>query len=96
MIFFKSGTKTKLEKYRPISLTPVPGKLLERLIRDILVKHMKENNLFSKAHHGFVTGRSCSTRLLQLMEETLYTNGGVYIIYLDFKKPPVALAVVGF
>ena len=86
---FKSGSKTKPENYRPISLTLVPGKLLERLIRDILVKHMEENNLFSKAQHGFMTGRSCSTQLLELMEElteTLDFNGDVDIIYLDFKK----------
>ena len=51
---------------------------------------MEENNIFSKAQHGFVTGRSCSTQLLELMEdltETLYSNGDVDIIYLDFKKP---------
>ena len=86
---FKSGSKTKPENYKPISLTSVPGKLLERLIRDILVKHMEENNLFSKAQHGFMTGRSCSTQLLELMEElteTLDSNGDVDIIYLDFKK----------
>ena len=45
--------------------------------------------MFSKAQHGFVTGRSCSTQLLELMEdltETLDSNGDVDIIYLDFKK----------
>ena len=31
----------KAENYRPISLTSVPGKLLERLIRDEIVKHME-------------------------------------------------------
>ena len=30
---------------------------------------MEENNLFSKPQHGFETGRSCSTQLLELMEE---------------------------
>ena len=86
---FKSGPKTKPENYRPISLTSVPGKLLERLIRDILVKHMEENSLFSKAQHGFITGRSCSTQLPEQMEELTETrdsNGDVDIIYLDFKK----------
>ena len=86
---FKSGQKNKPENYRPISLTSVHGKLLERLIRDILVKHMEENNLFSKAQHGFITGRSCSTQLLELMEElteTLDSNGDVDIIYIDFKN----------
>ena len=77
----------KAENYRPISLTSVPGKLLERLIRDEIVKHMKVNNLFSAAQHGFVTGKSCSTQLLELMEElteALDSNEDVDIIYLDF------------
>ena len=78
--------------YRRISLTLVPGKLLKRLIRDILVKHMEENNLFSNAQYGFVTGRSCSTQLLELIKElteTLDYNGDVDIIYLDLKKKPL-------
>ena len=62
----------------------VPGNLFERLIIYILVKHMEENSLFSKAQHGFITGRSRSTQLLELMEElteTLDPNGDVDIIY---------------
>ena len=66
---FLSGTKTKAENYRPISLTSVPGKLLEKLVRDEIVSHMETNNLFSTAQHGFIKGRSCSTQLLELMEE---------------------------
>ena len=30
----------------------VPCKLMEKLIRDAIVKHMTENNLSSKAQHG--------------------------------------------
>ena len=79
--------KPNPENYSPISFTSVPGKLLEILIRDILVEHMGEKKLFSKAQHGFVTERSCFTQFLELMEElteTLYSNGDVDIIYLDF------------
>ena len=86
---FKSGSKTKAENYRPISSTSVPGKLLERLIRDEIVRHMEENNVFATAQHGFITERSCSTQLLELMEETteaLDSYEDVDIIYLDFCK----------
>ena len=86
---FKNGTKSKPENYRPISLTSAPGKLLERIIRGAIVKHMEENNLFSKVQHGFVSGRSCTTQLLELMEElteALDSNEDVDIIYLDFCK----------
>ena len=50
---------------------------------------MTSNNLFSPAQHGFVTGKSCVTQLLEFMEElTKPLNGGedVDVIYLDFCK----------
>ena len=37
---FKKGGKKLPENYRPISLTSVPGKILERIIRNELVNHM--------------------------------------------------------
>ena len=83
---YKNGTKAD---YRPVSLTSVPGKLLERLITDKIVKHMEDNNLFSKVQHGFIKGRFCTTQLLELMEElteALDSNEEVDVIYLDFKK----------
>ena len=86
---FKSGDKKRAENYRPISLTSVPGKLLEKLIRNELVDHMTRNNLFSEAQHGFIKGRSCVMQLLEFLEEITEAvdNGDeVDIIYLDFCK----------
>ena len=86
---YKFGPKSKPENYRPISLTSVPGKILERLIRDELVSHMKANNLFSCSQHGFLAGRSCTTQLLEFLEDvtTALDNGeDVDVIYPDFCK----------
>ena len=44
---YKKGDKSKPENYRPISLTSVPCKLMERLIRDELVEHMSRNNFLA-------------------------------------------------
>ena len=57
----KKGDKKRSENYRPISLTPVVGKVLESIIRDVLVDHMMQNKLFCDEQHGFVPGRSCMT-----------------------------------
>ena len=46
---FKTGDRKKKNSYQPISLTSFPGKTLERIIRDALVEHMNENNIFSKS-----------------------------------------------
>ena len=50
---------------------------------------MERNNVFTKAQHEFVKGRSCITQLLELMEElteALDSNEDIDIIYLDFRK----------
>ena len=86
---FKKGEKSKAENYRPISLTSVPGKLMERLVRNAIVDHMTENNLFSTSQHGFISGKSCITQLLEFMEditESIDNGKDVDIVYLDFSK----------
>ena len=58
---YKKGDKTRPENYRPISLTSVPCKLMERIMRDQIVEHMTRNNFFSPFQHGFISGKSCVT-----------------------------------
>ena len=62
---------------------------MERIIRDKLVKHMSRNNFFSPFQHGFVSGKSCVTQLLEFIDEitgALDLGDDVDIIYLDFSK----------
>ena len=86
---FKKGEKSKAENHRPISLTSVPGKLMERLVKNAIVEHMTTNNLFSEAQHGFSKGKSCVTQLLEYLEditEAMDNRNDVDVIYLDFCK----------
>ena len=74
---------------KTISLTSVPGKILERIIRNEIVNHMTENNLFTTCQHGFIAGKSCTTQPLEYNEDitqVLDNGNGVDIIYLDFQK----------
>ena len=63
---------------------------MEKLVRDIIVRHMTENNLFSNAQHGkFIKGKSCVTQLLEFLEDITQSidNGDeVDVIFLDFCK----------
>ena len=45
---YKKGKKSHPGNYRPVSLTAVLCKVMESLIRDAVMNHMKENNLFSE------------------------------------------------
>ena len=86
---FKNGDRKLTENYWPISLTSVPCNLVEKLIRNTLVDNMTKNNLFSKSQHGFISGRSCITQLLEFTEdvfEAVDNREDVDLIYLDFKK----------
>ena len=85
----KKGSKTEAGNYRPVSLTSILCKIMEGVIRDKVVNHMKENKLFSKDQHGFMNGRSTVTQLLETLEYWsmhLDSGLGVDAIYLDFQK----------
>ena len=60
---------------------------MERLIRDKIVDHMTQNDLFSPYQHGFIPGKSCITQLLEILEEitdALDQGFDIDIIYLDY------------
>ena len=86
---FKKGEKKKPNNYRPVSLTSIPCKIMESLIQDQIMKHMKSNNLFSNKQFGFLDGRSTVLQLLILLDEwtkTIDEGGSIDCIYCDFKK----------
>ncbi|KAI8495249.1 hypothetical protein Bbelb_272350 [Branchiostoma belcheri] len=86
---FRKGSKKSPSNYRPVSLTSVTGKVLDRIVRDRIVDHMKSNELFTKHQHGFLPGRSTVTQILECLEDwTESLDGGepTDVIYLDFRK----------
>ena len=86
---FKKGSKALAGNYRPVSLTSVICKTMEKLIRDYIVEHMKSNRLFSNKQYGFISGRSTSLQLLTVLDKwSAALDGGqsVDCIYMDFQK----------
>jgi hypothetical protein len=86
---FKKGSRKKPENYRPVSLTSVVVKMLERIVRNKLVQHLKENGLIGDSQYGFMSGRSCELNLLDFLNNvTKEIDDGhpVDLIYLDFAK----------
>ena len=49
-------------------MTSIPCKLLEELIKDQIISHLKVNNLLSSIQDGFTERRSCLTNLLITLE----------------------------
>ena len=86
---FKKGSKRDVANYRPISLTSHIGKLLERIIRDHILRHLDNKQLIKPSQHGFLPGRSCQSNLLEFLERvTDDTDRGnnTDVAYLDFAK----------
>jgi len=85
---FKKGDKTSPCNNRPVSLTSHVCKLLESLIRDSILEHVKKFNFIRNTQHGFRKKRSCLTNLLKFLElVTDYVDKGmdpIVVIYLDF------------
>ena len=89
VVGYKKGPKTATENYRPISLTSVVSKLMEKIVGDKIMDHMGSNNLFTKHQHGFRKGYSCVTQLIDVCEkltDELDNKNNIDIIYLDFQK----------
>jgi len=57
---FKTGRKEDPGSYRPVSLTSVPGKILEQILLETVLKHMviKVNG---DSQHSVTEGKSCLT-----------------------------------
>ena len=53
--------------YRPVSLTSVVVKSLERLIHNHIMSFLSDNRLLCDNQHGFRPLRTCVTQLLQLV-----------------------------
>ncbi len=86
---FKKGTKGDPGNYRLVSLTSVPCKIIESIIKDHVMSHLLTNNLIEDSQHGFMPGRSCSTNLVEFMDFVARIVDGedpVDIFYLDFAK----------
>ena len=66
---YKRGCKNLPENYRPVSLTSVVCKVLESIIRDQLMDFLTETGQLSRHQHGFCPRQSCSTHLLEVMED---------------------------
>ena len=89
MPIYKKGWTVDLGNYRPVSLTSVPGNLMEQIILSVIRRHLQGNQAIRPSQHGFMKGRSCLTNLISFYDKVtrLVDEGkAVDVVYLDFSK----------
>ena len=67
----KKGDRKSLPNYRPVSLLPVAGMVLEKCVSTQIYEYFEENDLFGHFQFGFRKGKSCISELLTLMDHLL-------------------------
>ena len=85
----KSGSKAIMANFRPVALTSILCKVLERIICSAIMSFLMTNGLLSEQQHGFVRGRSCQTNILLCLEQwtdILDGGNGVDVAYFDYAK----------
>ena len=85
----KTGNLSDVQNYRPISLLPLPGKVLEKLVHQQISNHLETNSLLANSQHGFRKDHSTLHSIAQL---TKYINAKLdsklptLVAYIDIKK----------
>ncbi|CAM4512741.1 unnamed protein product, partial [Caretta caretta] len=86
---FKKGKKDDPGDNRPVSLTSVPGKIMEQVLKESILKHLEERKVIGNSQHGFTKSKSCLTNLIAFYDEitgSVDEGKAVDVLFLDFSK----------
>uniref|UniRef100_A0A8C3FHN3 Reverse transcriptase domain-containing protein n=1 Tax=Chrysemys picta bellii TaxID=8478 RepID=A0A8C3FHN3_CHRPI len=83
---FEKGSRGDPGNYRPVSLTSVPGKLVQTIVKNKIVRHTEEHNLLGKSQHGFCKGKLCLLEFCEGVNKHVDKGDPVDVVYLDFQK----------
>ena len=85
----KVNNPSDVSDYRPISLLPLPGKLLEKLLHSQLIGYLENNNLLNNKQNGFRKNHNTNDTVFKLVHgltneinERRFTSA----VFVDFTK----------
>ena len=85
----KKGNLTKVQNYRPISLLPLPGKIMEKLLHSQLSTHLDNGSFLADEQYGFRKARSTVQAIAQLTNYICKKQDvrlPTLAVFIDFRK----------
>nr|CAH8827471.1 unnamed protein product [Trichobilharzia regenti] len=86
---YKSGSRSSVMSYRPINLTSVISRVLEKIVKSAIFDFLSQEKLITPYQHGFMKSRSCTTCHLQFFDHISQLKDSsmiTVIVYLDLSK----------
>ena len=86
---YKKGCKEDPGNYRPVSLTSVPGKVIEQIVLRVITWHVRDNGGIRPSQQGFMKGRSSLTNLISFYDEVTHPvdeRKAVAVVDPDFNE----------
>ena len=86
---YKSGDKTNISNYRPISVLSFFSKVFEKIVYNHVIDFIDTNNLLSKQQFGFRKNHSTNHAVITLIDRfsaALDSGGAVVGCYINLKK----------
>ena len=85
----KGGLRKDVSNLRPVSLLPLPGKLLEKIVHQQTYSYLDQNNILTDCQGGFRPNHSTVStvaELTDLITDNNDKNQVSLVAYLDFSK----------
>jgi hypothetical protein len=88
-LYKNSGSRTEMNDYRPLSITPIASKCVEDFLLGILSPYMRKNKIIHENQFGFTKGSSTETAAIHLLNQVFnYKDRSLLtaILFIDLHK----------
>ena len=65
----KKGDPSVFSNHRPVSLKCIPCRVMERVIKDVMMNYLTVNNIISPSQHAFQKGHSTGFQRLECLND---------------------------
>lgn len=86
---YKTGDKSIINNFRPISVINSTAKIFEKCLKDRLLHFFNQNNILSKTQFGFTNGLSTTDAVVELTRQiynSLDSGNKCIAVFLDLAK----------